>query len=164
MWWIDLASTVDVSLIPAKIPFLIYFQITKFEKLESDEERIKTGKDIYDQFIMKELLSQSHVSKNIRQNLIVSRIFRSHEMGSSDIRHWLICSIRLDMKTKINFSRHRHSELSVQHSTPFFSPTTLNTFISKSTLDIMQYCESTPDRPPFLSLIFITEHINNQTV
>ena len=38
------------------------FQITKFEKLETDDERIKTGKDIYDQFIMKELLSQSHVS------------------------------------------------------------------------------------------------------
>ena len=38
------------------------FQIKKFEKLESDEERIKAGKEIYDQFIMKELLSQSHVS------------------------------------------------------------------------------------------------------
>ena len=41
---------------------LLYFQIKKFEKLESDEDRIKAGKDIYDQFIMKELLSQSHVS------------------------------------------------------------------------------------------------------
>ena len=42
------------------------FQIRKFEKLESDEERIKSGKDIYDQFIMKELLSQSHVSTKFR--------------------------------------------------------------------------------------------------
>ena len=42
--------------------FIFFLQITKFEKLETDEERIKTGKDIYDQFIMKELLSQSHVS------------------------------------------------------------------------------------------------------
>lgn len=41
---------------------MIYFQIKKFEKLETDEERIKLGKDVYDQFIMKELLSQSHVS------------------------------------------------------------------------------------------------------
>ena len=40
----------------------LYFQIKKFETMESDEERIKAGKDIYDQFIMKELLSQSHVS------------------------------------------------------------------------------------------------------
>lgn len=36
-------------------------QILKFEKLENDEDRIKSGRDIYDQFIMKELLSQSHV-------------------------------------------------------------------------------------------------------
>lgn len=40
----------------------ISLQVKKFEKLESDEERIKVGKEIYDQFIMKELLSQSHVS------------------------------------------------------------------------------------------------------
>ncbi|XP_064620029.1 G protein-coupled receptor kinase 3-like [Lineus longissimus] len=37
-----------------------YEEIRKFEKLETDDERIKTGKEIYDQFIMKELLSQSH--------------------------------------------------------------------------------------------------------
>ncbi|XP_022338831.1 G protein-coupled receptor kinase 3-like isoform X1 [Crassostrea virginica] len=37
-----------------------YEEIKKFEKLETDEERIKLGKEIYDQFIMKELLSQSH--------------------------------------------------------------------------------------------------------
>jgi len=37
-----------------------YEEIKKFEKLETDEDRIKTGKEIYDQFIMKELLSQSH--------------------------------------------------------------------------------------------------------
>lgn len=36
-------------------------QIKKFEKLESDDERIKTGRAIYDQYIMRELLSQSHV-------------------------------------------------------------------------------------------------------
>ena len=36
-------------------------QIKKFENLETDEERIKAAKDVYDQFIMKELLSQSHV-------------------------------------------------------------------------------------------------------
>ena len=41
---------------------MFIFQIKRFEKLETDEERIKIGKEIYDQFIMKELLSQSHVS------------------------------------------------------------------------------------------------------
>ncbi|WAR01303.1 ARBK2-like protein, partial [Mya arenaria] len=34
--------------------------IKKFEKLETDEERIIKGKEIYDQYIMKELLSQAH--------------------------------------------------------------------------------------------------------
>ncbi|XP_052219143.1 beta-adrenergic receptor kinase 2-like isoform X2 [Dreissena polymorpha] len=37
-----------------------YDEIMKFEKLETDEERIAKGKEIYDQYIMKELLSQAH--------------------------------------------------------------------------------------------------------
>lgn len=37
-----------------------YEEIKRFEKLETDEERIQEGKQTYDQFIMKELLSQSH--------------------------------------------------------------------------------------------------------
>ena len=32
--------------------------------VETDEERIRDGKQTYDQFIMRELLSQSHVSTN----------------------------------------------------------------------------------------------------
>ena len=39
-----------------------FFQIKKFEKLETDDERITAGRKIYDQYIMKELLSQAHVS------------------------------------------------------------------------------------------------------
>lgn len=43
------------------IPQLAFYEeIKKFEILETDEERIKEGKEVYDQFIMKELLSQSH--------------------------------------------------------------------------------------------------------
>ncbi|XP_025091911.1 LOW QUALITY PROTEIN: beta-adrenergic receptor kinase 2-like [Pomacea canaliculata] len=37
-----------------------YEEIKRFEKLETDEERIREGKQTYDQFIMKELLAQSH--------------------------------------------------------------------------------------------------------
>ncbi|XP_055861545.1 beta-adrenergic receptor kinase 2-like isoform X6 [Biomphalaria glabrata] len=37
-----------------------YEEIRRFQKLETDEERIKEGRQIYDTFIMKELLSQSH--------------------------------------------------------------------------------------------------------
>lgn len=47
------------SSIFASFPFV--FQIKRFEKLETDEERWRVGKEIYDQFIMKELLSNSHV-------------------------------------------------------------------------------------------------------
>jgi beta-adrenergic-receptor kinase len=39
-----------------------YEEIKRFEKLETDEERWRVGKEIYDQFIMKELLSNSHVN------------------------------------------------------------------------------------------------------
>ncbi|KAL7060406.1 hypothetical protein AAHC03_09779 [Spirometra sp. Aus1] len=37
-----------------------YEEIRKLESLETDEERITLGKEIYDQFIMKDLLSHSH--------------------------------------------------------------------------------------------------------
>jgi len=44
---------------------VLLFQILKFAQLESDEERIKVGKEIYDMYIMRELLSLSHVSRVI---------------------------------------------------------------------------------------------------
>ncbi|XP_074641523.1 G protein-coupled receptor kinase 3-like [Tubulanus polymorphus] len=37
-----------------------YEEIKKYEKLETDEEKIKCGRETYDKFIMRELLSQSH--------------------------------------------------------------------------------------------------------
>ncbi|XP_041350174.1 beta-adrenergic receptor kinase 2-like [Gigantopelta aegis] len=48
------------------VPQLKFYEESKrFEKLETDEERIKLGKEIYDQFIMKELLSQSHTYSKV---------------------------------------------------------------------------------------------------
>lgn len=38
-------------------------QIKAYEKLECSEERMKQARDIYDNFIMKELLARSHVSR-----------------------------------------------------------------------------------------------------
>lgn len=38
-------------------------QIKRFEKLETVDERRKAAKEIYDNFIMKELLSHTHVSQ-----------------------------------------------------------------------------------------------------
>lgn len=39
------------------------FQIKLYEKQECIEERRRIARDIYDNFIMKELLAHSHVSK-----------------------------------------------------------------------------------------------------
>lgn len=47
---------------PNVYPVFVGWQILKFAQLESDEERIKVGKEIYDMYIMRELLSLSHVS------------------------------------------------------------------------------------------------------
>lgn len=38
------------------------FQIKDYEKLDSEEERLSRSRQIYDVYIMKELLSCSHVS------------------------------------------------------------------------------------------------------
>lgn len=52
-----------LSILKKKLKFIVFFfKIKRFEKLETDEERWKVAKDIYDHFIMKELLSSSHVS------------------------------------------------------------------------------------------------------
>lgn len=40
------------------------FQIKEYEKLDSEEERLTRSRQIYDVYIMKELLSCSHVRKN----------------------------------------------------------------------------------------------------
>ena len=42
------------------LPFPL--QIKRYEKLETTEERRKLAREIYDNFIMKELLSHTHVS------------------------------------------------------------------------------------------------------
>lgn len=38
------------------------FQIKKYEKLETEEERVVRSREIFDSYIMKELLACSHVS------------------------------------------------------------------------------------------------------
>lgn len=39
----------------------VWFQIKDYEKLDSEEERLSRSRQIYDGYIMKELLSCSHV-------------------------------------------------------------------------------------------------------
>ncbi|VEL42519.1 unnamed protein product [Protopolystoma xenopodis] len=47
--------------------FKFYEAVTKFEHIETDEERIIEAKEIYDNFIMRELLTHSH---NYSQNAV----------------------------------------------------------------------------------------------
>lgn len=46
----------------AKLCVCFLFQIKDYEKLDSEEERLSRSRQIYDVYIMKELLSCSHVS------------------------------------------------------------------------------------------------------
>lgn len=47
---------------------LILLQIKQFEKTECYEERKKMAREIYDNFIMEEMLAHTYVSKSIRQD------------------------------------------------------------------------------------------------
>lgn len=50
---------------PVYIITISLLQIKKYEKLEAVEDRRKLAREIYDNFIMKELLAHSHVSTRI---------------------------------------------------------------------------------------------------
>lgn len=55
-------------------PLASVFQIKEYEKLDSEEERLSRSRQIYDVYIMKELLSCSHVRSRRRRRLkILSR-------------------------------------------------------------------------------------------
>lgn len=61
-----------VSLIGTINPniYLSLFQIKQYEKLECPDERRKLAREIYDNFIMKELLAHAHVSFYILMMLV----------------------------------------------------------------------------------------------
>ncbi|KAI0231147.1 hypothetical protein LSAT2_018477 [Lamellibrachia satsuma] len=58
-----------------------YEEIKKFDSLETDEERIRAGKEIYDQFIMKELLSQSHMYSKEAVDHVQEALTKSQKDG-----------------------------------------------------------------------------------
>ncbi|XP_055957798.1 beta-adrenergic receptor kinase 2 [Patella vulgata] len=77
----DFCNTVLEEQVP-QLKF--YEEIKKFEKLETDEERIKTGKEIYDQNIMKELLSQSHTYTKEAVNHVQEALTQAQKTRSLD--------------------------------------------------------------------------------
>lgn len=54
----NLKRTFSVFLFPS-----LFFQIKNYEKTECHDERRKLAREIYDNFIMKEMLSHTHVSE-----------------------------------------------------------------------------------------------------
>ena len=55
---------------------LLDLQIKRYEKMETVEERRKLAREIYDNFIMKELLSHTHVIKKPFDMLLVTAASR----------------------------------------------------------------------------------------
>lgn len=63
---------------------MFFFQIKQYEKLECPDERRKLAREIYDDFIMKELLAHTHVS-----NIILHFIIMIHHHHPSIVQ-WSI--------------------------------------------------------------------------
>lgn len=72
------------SLCDEPVPQLkFYEEIKRYEKLETDVERWKVAKNIYDQFIMKELLSSSHTYTKKSLESLQSHLAKYQPSGSS---------------------------------------------------------------------------------
>jgi beta-adrenergic-receptor kinase len=55
------------NVVQEQVPqFKFYEEIKKFEKLDSNDERKKKAREIYDTFIMRELLSNSNLYSKVR--------------------------------------------------------------------------------------------------
>lgn len=72
------------SLCDEPVPQLkFYEEIKRYEKLETDVERWKVAKNIYDQFIMKELLSSSHTYTKKSLESLQSHLAKYQPSGSA---------------------------------------------------------------------------------
>ena len=56
--------------------FKFYEEIKKFEKIDANDDRRKKAREIYDTFIMRELLSNSGASESVVIRKIFHTIFR----------------------------------------------------------------------------------------
>lgn len=75
----------------AKTELLCPFQIKDYEKLDSEEERLSRSRQIYDGYIMKELLSCSHVRT----------CSRTHPADALVARHVRLSSQRLSYRCRL---------------------------------------------------------------
>ena len=107
-------------------------KIKRFEKLETDEERWKIAKDIYDHFIMKELLSsshtyskktlesvQNHLSKynpNNNKNSLPSNLFEPYKKEISDSLSGRLFEKYAESEKYTRFCQWKNFELNIQVS------------------------------------------------
>lgn len=57
------------------------FQIKKYEKLETEEERVVRSREIFDSYIMKELLACSHVSVLVSCSWVPAHMLAPSNLG-----------------------------------------------------------------------------------
>ncbi|KAF6038737.1 ADRBK2 [Bugula neritina] len=83
-----------------------YEKIQEFSKLDSDEERIEKGREIYDKFIMKELVSRSHTYSKDTVNCVqeaLTQAQKSRKLATNIFEPYIkeICySLRGDIFSK----------------------------------------------------------------
>ena len=63
--WLNETSSINPNFSILQVPqFKFYEEIRKFEKIDSNDDRRKKAREIYDTFIMRELLSNSGMHKS----------------------------------------------------------------------------------------------------
>ncbi|CAF0901241.1 unnamed protein product [Rotaria sordida] len=114
-----------------------YEEIKRFEKLETDEERWRVGKEIYDQFIMRELLSNSHTyseraiesvkkhlskyNPNNSKNSLPSNLFEPYKKEISDLLRGRIFDKFIESEKYTRFCQWKNFELNIQLTMNDFS-------------------------------------------
>ncbi|CAF5161374.1 unnamed protein product, partial [Rotaria magnacalcarata] len=107
-----------------------YEEIKRFEKLETDEERWRVGKEIYDQFIMRELLSNSHTyseraiesvkkhlskyNPNNSKNSLPSNLFEPYKKEICDLLRGRIFDKFIESEKYTRFCQWKNFELNIQ--------------------------------------------------
>lgn len=114
-----------------------YEEIKRFEKLETDEERWKNAKEIYDQFIMKELLSSSHLyskktlesvqnhltkhNPNNSKSSLPANLFEPYKKEISDSLRGRIFDKFIESEKYTRFCQWKNLELNIQLNMNDFS-------------------------------------------
>ncbi|CAF4572614.1 unnamed protein product [Rotaria sp. Silwood2] len=114
-----------------------YEEIKRFEKLETDEERWRVGKEIYDQFIMRELLSSSHTyseraiesvkkhlskyNPNNPKNSLPSNLFEPYKKEICDLLRGRIFDKFIESEKYTRFCQWKNFELNIQLTMNDFS-------------------------------------------